>query len=187
MSASTEVSVLLSRCRAGDASALSDLLPLVYEDLRAIARRHLSHERREHTLQPTALVHEAYLRLVDERARSLENRAQFLALAATAMRRILINHAEARAAVKRGGGAGKVTLFEAASVLDERAEDLLALEETLKRLESIDAEKARIVELRFFTGLTSEETADVLGTSLRSVERGWRFAKAWLRKELETA
>lgn len=186
MADSNEVTELLERCRAGDGEALASLLPLVYDDLRAIARRHLGRERRDHTLQPTALVHEAYLRLVGERNQSLENRAQFLALAATAMRRILINHAEARAAVKRGGGAQKVTLFEAASVLDERAEDLLALEEALQRLEALDAEKARIVELRFFAGLTAEESAPVLGLSLRSVERGFRFAKAWLRKELET-
>ncbi len=184
MNPPTEVTRLLAQYRDGDPDVLSRLLPLVYEDLRELAGRQLRRERADHTLQPTALVHEAYLRLVDQEARSFENRAHFLALAATAMRRILVNHAVARRAEKRGGGAEKVTLFEAASVFEERAEDLVALDEALNRFAAIDPEKCRIVELRFFAGLTAEETAECLSTSLRTVERGWRFAKAWLRKEI---
>jgi RNA polymerase sigma factor (TIGR02999 family) len=184
MTPPTEVTRLLAQCRDGDREVLSRLLPLVYADLRELAGRHLRRERPDHTLQPTALVHEAYLRLVDQDERTFENRAHFLAIAATAMRRILVNHAVARRAEKRGGGAEKVTLFEAASVFEERAEDLVALDEALDRFAAIDPAKCRIVELRFFAGLSADETAACLSMPLRSVERGWRFAKAWLRKEI---
>ncbi len=184
MPPSTEVTRLLAQCRAGDREVLSRLLPLVYEDLRELADRQLRRERQDHTLQATALVHEAYLRLVDQDAQNYENRAHFLALAATAMRRILVNHAIARRAEKRGGGAERVTLFEAASVFEERAEDLVALDEALDRLAAVDPQNSRIVELRFFAGLSADETAECLSLSLRTVERGWRFAKAWLRKEI---
>ena len=184
MSSTERVTRLLVQHRGGDESALDELLPLVYADLRAIAERSLRRERRDHTLQPTALVHEAYLRLVDQADQDWQNRAHFLAIAATAMRRVLVHHAEKRGAEKRGGGAGRVTLFEGASVFEERAEDLLVLDEALDRLGAFDAEKCRIVELRFFAGLSEAEAADVLGVSTRTVERGWRLAKAWLRKEI---
>jgi RNA polymerase sigma factor (TIGR02999 family) len=183
----SEVTRLLRAWREGDDRAQEKLFTLVYAELRRLARGQLQHERKDHTLQPTALAHEAYLRLVDQDGSSWENRAQFIALAATAMRRILINYAKRRHAEKRGGRRRRVTLFEAASAFEERAEDLLALDESLRRLALFDPEKARIVELRFFGGLSVEETAELVGVSPRTVERGWRLAKAWLRKEMGAA
>ncbi len=184
---SERITDLLSQSRAGDARALEELLPLMYDQLRALAEAHLRRERADHTLQPTALVHEAYLKLAGQDQHDFANRGHFMALAATAMRRILINHAHARNAQKRGGALERRTLFEAASVFEERAEDLLALDEALERLALQDPDKARIVELRFFGGLSTEEAAEVLGVSARTVERGWRFARAWLAKEIGSA
>ncbi|MEQ8763490.1 MAG: sigma-70 family RNA polymerase sigma factor [Planctomycetota bacterium] len=181
----TSVTQLLEKCRGGDEAALEQVLPYVYEELRNRAEGYLGSERKDHTLQPTALVHEAYLRLVRQDQQHWENRKHFLALAAISMRRILINHAEKRAALKRGGKRRRVTLFEAESPFDEQADDLLALDEALKRFEEVDPDKARIVEMRFFAGLTNEEIARSLDVSTRTVERGWRLARAWLRKEIE--
>lgn len=184
MRSSPEVTELLERCRDGDERALDAVFPLVYDALHGLAEKHLGRERAGHTLQPTALVHEAYLRLVDEKRRSWRTREHFLGVAAMAMRRILINHAHRRNAVKRGEGGGRVTLFDAASVLDERAEELVAMDEALERLAALDTQKARVVELRFLGGLTSEEVGKILGVSTRTVERDWRFARAWLRREI---
>lgn len=175
---------LLERSRGGDARARAELLPLVYDELRALAAAQLGHERKNHTLQATALVHEAWIKLSGLDAAMIREHGHFLALAGTAMRRILVNHAAARNAQKRGGDRGRTTLFEAASVFDERADDILDLDEALTRLAAAEPEKARIVELRFFAGLSSEETAEALSISTRSVERGWRFARAWLAREL---
>ena len=185
MPGSKDVTRILEQCREGDESALESLFPLVYDELRALAVRHLSRERRDHTMQATSLVHEAYLKLVDQDNQHWQNRAHFLSLAATAMRRILINYAYRNKTAKRGGDRQRVTLFEAVSVFEERAEDLIELNEALERLEKFDARKSRIVELRFFGGLSVEETARVLELSTRSVERDWRLARAWLKKEVE--
>lgn len=184
---SPDVTRLLADCRAGDPAALDRLLPLLYDELRSLAKSYLGRERGGHTLEPTALVHEAFLKLVGERERNWRNRSHFFALAAQAMRRVLMNHAEKKKSAKRGGGARRVTLFEAASLFEEDAADLLALDEALRRLAAFDEAKSRLVELRFFGGLTTEETASVLGVSARTVERDWRLARAWLRKEVEGA
>jgi RNA polymerase sigma factor (TIGR02999 family) len=181
-----EVTRLLVEWREGRAGALERLLPLVYEELRRLAASQLRRERPDHTLQPTALINELFLLLVRQRDTGWENRAHFFALAATLMRRILVDHARAHQADKRGGGAATVAIDDDAA-LDgsaDRAVDLLAIDEALGRLATLDARQARMVELRFFAGLTVEETALVLGLSPRSVKREWRMAKAWLRREL---
>ncbi len=179
-----DVTRLLGECREGGKDALDRVLPLVYEELRTLAERSLRRESPGHTLQATALVNEAWLRLVDQREQNWENRSHFLAIAATAMRRILVNHARDRRALKRGGDRQRETLFEAAALFEERADDLLALDEALDKLARVDDTKRQIVELRFFAGLSAEETARVLDVSTRTVERGWRLAKAWLRREV---
>jgi RNA polymerase sigma-70 factor, ECF subfamily len=179
-----DVTRLLAECAESDERALEKVFPIVYDELRALAAVHLGRERRDHTLQPTALVHEAFLKLVDQENQRWQNRAHFLCIAATAMRRILVHHAEARGAAKRGGDRRRTELLEAESPFDEPAEDLLALDEALRRLEALDPRKSRLVELRFFAGLDEAEAASVLGVSARTVERDWRLAKAWLRKEL---
>lgn len=179
-----EITALLESGRDGDTAAVERLLPLLYDELRAVAARHLKSERRGHTLQVTALVHEAYLELVEQDRQSYANRAHFLAIASQIMRRVLLHHAEKRHAQKRGGARERVTLDEAVAHLDGRAADVLAIDDALRRLAAIDADKARLVELRFFGGLTAEECAEVLGKSLRTIERDWRFARAWLRTQL---
>ncbi len=183
-----EVTRILSAVRDGSGDALEELLPVVYAQLHGLARRQLQREREGHTLQATALVNEAYLRLVAERERNWENRAHFMTVAATAMRRVLVNHAEKRRAQKRGGDRERIALDEALDgaldALADRAADVLALDEALDRLADFDPQKSRIVELRFYGGLTIEETAHVLDVSTRTVERGWRLAKAWLRTEV---
>jgi RNA polymerase sigma-70 factor (ECF subfamily) len=175
-----EVTQLLLDWSNGNPAAFDALMPLVYDELRRIARRYMSHERFGHTLQTTALVHEAYLRLVDQKRVQWKDRAHFFAVAAQAMRRILIDHARKHRYAKRGGGAQKISLEEAAVISDERAADLVALDEALISLAAIDPQQSRVVEMRFFGGLTIEETAEVLKLSVDMVKREWATAKAWL-------
>lgn len=167
-------------------AALDDLLPLVYDELRRLAETYLRRERPDHTLQPTALVHEAYLRLADQRNVDWQNRAQFFGVAATMMRRILINHARDRHVSKRGGFSCKLSLDEAVGFYERQDVELVVLDEALIGLSEIDPKQSQIVELRFFGGLTVEETAQVLGTSPATVKREWRTAKAWLHKALNS-
>ena len=175
-----EVTRLLIRLTDGDGDVLGELLPLVYDELRRLAAGYLRRERPGHTLQPTALVHEAYLRMVDQSQVHWQNRAHFLGVAAQMMRRILVDHARGQKAEKRGGDFQKLSLDENIDVSGERAADLVALDEALERLAEFDPQKARVVELRFFGGLSVEETAEVLGVSAPTVKRQWRMAKAWL-------
>jgi RNA polymerase sigma-70 factor (ECF subfamily) len=182
-----QVTQLLIASREGQDGALEDLLPLVYDELHGLAQRRMAAERGSHTLQATALVNEAWMRLVEQREQNWESRSHFLAIAATVMRRVLVNHARDKGAQKRGGNFAKVTLDEAATELADRADDMLALDEALTRLSGAFPDQARMVELRFFAGLEHKEVADVLGVSTRTAERGWRLARAWLRKELAAA
>lgn len=174
------VTILLSEARRGDENALNDLLPLVYDELRRVASNQLRNERSDHTLQPTALVHEAYMRLLEQRNVDWQNRVHFFSIAAEMMRRILVNYAIQRNAKKRGDGAAKVALDEAISFSKEKELDLVILDETLNELAKFDPDQAKIVELRFFAGLTIEETAQALGISDSTVKREWRSAKAWI-------
>jgi RNA polymerase sigma factor (TIGR02999 family) len=175
----------LHRLREGDSEALDRVLPVVYDELRALARAHLRRENAGHTLETTALVHEAYLRLSRREALKPEDRRHFFAIAAQAMRHVLIDHARGRNRLKRGAGARPISLEHAGLVItDETATDFLALDDALDRLATANARAARVVELRFFAGLTLEETAEVLEVSLKTVQRDWIIAKAWLRKEI---
>jgi RNA polymerase sigma factor (TIGR02999 family) len=183
----TDITQWLAVCREGDTAALERLLPLVYDQLHRQAMRAFSRERPGHTLQPTALVNEVYLRLADQHAMKWQNRAQFFGIAAQMMRRILVSHARARQAAKRGGGETLITLEESVAAAPQRDVNLLALDEALQRLEAIDAEKSRMVELRFFSGLSVEETAEVMGVSPRTIDRQWQTAKAWLNREIRSA
>jgi RNA polymerase sigma factor (TIGR02999 family) len=178
------VTQLLLDWSNGDQAAFHELMPMVYDELRQMAHRYMCRERPGHTLQTTALVNEAYLRLVDQKRVRWKNRAHFFAAAAQAMRRILIDHARKHRYAKRGGGARKISLDDVAVISDERAADLLALDEALFSLASIDSQQSRIVELRFFGGLTIEETAEVLKLSVDMVKREWSTAKAWLFREM---
>ena len=178
-----DVTQLLADSAHGDPAALDTLMPLVYDELRQLARRYLRRERPGHTLQATALVHEAYLRLMDQKEVRWQNRAHFLGIAAEAMRRILVDHARSHHALKRGGDC-KLSLDEAAEWPAQDAVDLVGLDDALKGLSAVDPQKGRIVELRFFGGLTIAETAAVLGVSTPTVERGWRIAKLWIQREL---
>lgn len=180
----TDVTKLLRDWSQGDPSALEKLVPLVFEDLRQIASRLFQRESDGHTLQPTALVNEAYLRLVDQRQIHWQNREQFLAVAALLMRRILVDYAKGRNAAKRGSGAVKVSLDETIALSEMRDLDFEALDQALSRLAEIDPRQSRIVEMRFFTGLTNEEVADVLKISVTTVKREWRVARLWLYREL---
>lgn len=183
--ASTEITALLVQWSRGDHAALERLLPMIYDECRRIASRQLRHEHRDHTLDPTALVHEAYLRLVDQRHATWENRAQFFGVVAQVMRRILVDYARARHAKKRGGSAVLVSLDAAASESsDAQVADIIAIDDALSRLAARDPDQVRIIELRFFAGLSVEETAHVLARSPRTVKREWRLAKAWLYQEL---
>ena|SRR5215831_14842159 len=175
-----EVTQLLLAWGDGDQSALEKLMPLVYEELRRLAHQYMRREHPGHTLQTTALVNEVYFRLIDQKRMHWQNRAQFFAIAAQLMRRILVDHARSHQYAKRGGGAHKVSLDEGALVAEEQAADLIALDDALLSLASIDERKSRIVELRFFGGLSVEETAETLKTSSRTVMREWSMAKAWL-------
>jgi RNA polymerase sigma factor (TIGR02999 family) len=168
----------------GDQEALDKLIPIVYGELRLRAARYLRRERPGHTLQTTALIHEAYLRLVEQRQVRWQNRAHFFAIAAQLMRRILVDHARQRDAAKRGGPDLRLTLDEAMAVSDERDVNLMALDEALTRLAEIDSRQSRVVELRYFSGLSIEETAEVLEVSPATVKLDWSMAKAWLRREM---
>jgi RNA polymerase sigma-70 factor, ECF subfamily len=179
-----EVTRLLNDWSGGDRSAFDKLVPLVYDELHRIARRYMSREHSGHTLQTTALVNEAYLRLVDQTRMRWQNRAHFSAIAAQMMRRILVDHARKRLYAKRGGELLKVSLAEAAGLFGDSAADIAALDEALKSLAEIDPQQGRVVELRFFGGLTVEETAEVLGLSHDMVKREWATAKAWLYREM---
>lgn len=182
--APSEVTRILATLSDGDRAAAAELLPVVYGELRALADRQLRKERIDHTLQATALVHEAYLRLVKGEPVTWENRGHFFRVAAAVMRHILVNHARDRGRLKRGGGRQKVPLDDAVAVFEERALDLVALDEALTRLAGYDVRPSRVVELRFFGGLTVDETAEVLGVSPRTVEGDWSTAKLWLLREI---
>ena len=182
-----EVTQWLLEWSEGDRAALDKLIPLVSDELHRLAHQHLRRERPGHTLQTTALVHEAYLKLVKQRQVRWQNRAHFFGIAAHLMRRILVEYARRRAAAKRGGGQPQVTLSDEVVGTGEAAVSLVALDDALRTLAAFDPQQSRIVELRFFGGLTVEETADVMRMSPRTVKREWRVAKAWLQRELETA
>jgi RNA polymerase sigma factor (TIGR02999 family) len=182
---SDDVTGLLARMREGDPDAERRLIAVVYPELRMIAGRCLRRERPDHTLQPTALVHEAYIKFVDQRRATWQNRAQFFAVAATVMRRILLDHARARDAEKRGGSRTRVELDDARLAARERDVDLLELDQALGRLAERDPAAARLVELKFFAGLTTEELAETLGTSPSTVEREWAAARGWLYRAMK--
>jgi RNA polymerase sigma-70 factor, ECF subfamily len=181
----TEVSQLLIEWRQGNQEALDRLMPLVYDELRRLASRKLRRERPDHTFQTTALVHEAYLKLIDQQQANWQNRAQFFAIAAQLMRRILVDYARERQAAKRGGDYIKLSLDEAVALSEEKNTDLLALDEALDRLAQLDPQQSRVVELRVFGGLSVEETAAALGISPRTVKREWSMARAWLHQQLK--
>lgn len=184
-SSAQNVTRLLQHWRNGKSAALGELLPLVNQELRRIARRHMFGERAGHTLQTTALVNEAFLRLVNSRRVSWQNRAHFFAISSQLMRRILVDHARARGYQKRGGGVPKITLDEALVGPAEKGRDLVALDDALTALAEVDPRKSKVVELRFFGGLSVEETAEVLKVSPETVMRDWRLAKAWLAREMK--
>jgi len=181
---SHEVTQLLRDWGAGNNTALARLMPLVYRELRRLARQYLNRERDGHTLQTTDLVHEAYLRMVDQRRVQWQNRTHFFGVAAQLMRRILVDHARSHKRAKRGGGVPLISLDQAAMVSHQAPVDVIALDEALTRLSEIDERKARIVELRFFGGLEVAETARFLKISVPTVMREWKMAKAWLHREL---
>jgi RNA polymerase sigma-70 factor, ECF subfamily len=181
---SAHITALLRAWAGGDSAALEQLTPLVHEELRRMARRYM-HQRNGNTLQPTALVNEAYLRLVAIDGLCWQNRTHFFAVSANIMRRILVDGARARCTAKRGGNAGRVDLNESVDGIPQRASELVALDEALAALEKVDERKARVVELKFFGGLSVEEMAEVLRISPRSVMRDWNLARAWLMREME--
>jgi RNA polymerase sigma factor (TIGR02999 family) len=184
---SSPLTQLLSRCCSGDQSALEELTPLVYDELRRLAHRQMSGARPDHTLQTTALVNEAYLKLAQQTHPNWSNRVHFFAVAARAMRQILINYALSYNAQKRGGGVAKVELDEAALVSVTQSREIVELHEALERLEELDSRKAQVVELKYFGGLKENEIAEALKVSSETVRREWRFAKAWLHNELHHA
>lgn len=179
-----DVTQLLLEWSDGDGDALDHLMPLVYEELRGVAHRYMRRERNDHTLSTTALVHEAYLKLVDQHRVQWQNRAHFFAIAAQAMRRILLMYARKRKAAKRGGGQAPAALDENMLVSDDRIEEIVALDEALTRLAAMDERLARVVEYRYFGGLTIDETAEVMGLSSATIKRDWRTARAWLFREM---
>jgi RNA polymerase sigma-70 factor (ECF subfamily) len=181
---SRDVTRLLARWKDGDEAALQQLVPIVHEELRRLARRQMAGERPGHTLQPTALVNEAYLRLVNLKQMQWQNRAHFFAMSARLMRRILVDFARSRGYQKRGGGAQQVSFTQALEVAEGQATDVVALNDALEALADVDERKSRIVELRFFGGLSVEETAEVLNVSRETVKRDWKFAKMWLLRDL---
>jgi len=184
MDDSTDVATLLSKLDLGDDKTAADLVVRLYSELRKLASGYLRRERSDHTLQTTALVHEAYLRLADQKEGVWKNREQFMGVAAQVMRRILVDYSRGHKAQKRGGGSEKVFLEEAEVVSQGRAPDVVALDEALTRLAEFDAQQARLVEMRFFGGLSLEEAAEVLGISRTTAKRHWNLSKAWLAREL---
>jgi len=180
MLSSKKITQLLLDWSKGNLAALQELTPLVHEELHRLAHYYMRRERPDHTLQTTALVNEAYVRLIDQKHVEVENRTQFFAIAAQLMRHVLVDHARSRQYLKRGGGALKVSLDEAMAVIEERGSDLIALDDALNSLAAIDSRKVKVVELRFFGGLSVEETAAALNISPVTVMRDWRMAKAWL-------
>jgi RNA polymerase sigma-70 factor (ECF subfamily) len=180
----SDVTLLLSELSRGNQAAGEELVPLVYEELKRLARSYMRAERPGHTLQTTALVHEAYVKLVNQRAANWQGRSHFFGIAAQVMRRILIDHARNRLRKKRGGPQEALTLDEVLVFSPERSEELVKLDEALERLAKLDARQSRIVELRFFGGLSVEETSECLGVSAKTVKRDWSVAKAWLHGEL---
>jgi RNA polymerase sigma-70 factor, ECF subfamily len=182
---SSEVSQLLQRWSDGDSQALDSLVPVVYQELRRLAHHYMKREREGHTLQTTAVVNEAYMRLVNYKRMHWRNRVHFFAVAAQVMRRILVEHARSRNYAKRGAGAQKISLDDVAVISNDRSAEVIAVDDALTELASWDARKCRIVELRFFGGLTIEETAEALNVSSTTVEREWRSAKAWLHRAIK--
>lgn len=184
---SKAVTQLLINWSQGDQDAVGKLTPLVYEELRRLAHHYMARQRVDHTLQTTALVNEAYLRLADQKSPNFANRSHFFAVAAQAMRQILVNYAKASRAAKRGGGVHKIELNETAIISPEQTEEILDLNEAMEKLATLDSRKAHVVELKYFGGLTYEEIAEVLKISPITVRRDWDFAKAWLYTELHDA
>ena len=184
VNSANQVTQLLVSWGNGDQQSLESLIPLVYDELRRQARRYLRRERPDHTLQSSALVHEVYVRLIDQRQANWHNRSQFFGVAAQLMRRILVDHARSRGAVKRGAGVTKLAIAEEVAAIEMQNVDLIALDTSLTKLEQIDPQQCRIVELRFFSGLSIEDTADALGISPATVKRDWAMAKAWLYREI---
>ncbi len=182
-----EITQMLGQWSGGDAQALDDLMPAVYDELRRMAHRHMARERPDHTLQATALVNEVYLQMQDQRGAQWKNRAQFFAVAAQMMRHILVDYARRHTRAKRGGGAQHVTLDEAMLVSKSNTDQLLALDDALQKLEQFDKRKSQVATMRFFAGLSVEETAEALAVSVETVTRDWRMARAWLRNELSAA
>lgn len=180
----TEVTQLLLDWSNGNQAALDRLTPLVYDELHRLAHQHMSRERGSHTLQTSALVNEVYLRIVDQRNVHWQNRSHFFSIASRLMRRILVDHARAHHYAKRGGGAARLSLDEAALVAEERGQELIALDEALTSLAAIDQRKCQVVEMRFFGGMSVEEAAEALGVSKITVKRDWSTAKAWLQREM---
>ena len=184
-SSSAEITALLTRLSKGDKAAIERLMPLVYDELHRRATSQMRQERAGHTLQPTALVHEAFLKLVGQRAASFRNRAHFFAIASQLMRRILIDHARARLTTRRGGDQGELSLRYAADLRTNTPRGMIAVDDALDKLKALDPRQEQIVEMRFFGGLTVEETAEVLGVSTRTIEREWTLARAWLYMHLK--
>jgi RNA polymerase sigma factor (TIGR02999 family) len=185
MSAPKDVTQLLVDWSGGDEHAMDQLLPLVYDELRRLANHYLAQERPDHTLQPTALVHEAYLRLVETRNRDFRSRAYFFGVASKLMRRVLVDHARKHGAVIRGGGLTKISLDEAIGLPNGQDFDLIALDEALKTLAAIDQRQSQMVELKFFGGLSVDEMAEVLGVSAATIKRDWVWARTWLYREIK--
>jgi RNA polymerase sigma factor (TIGR02999 family) len=181
----TDVTALLRKWTSGDKSAIDQLTPLIYAELRRLAHRHLRRERRDHTLQSTALVHEAWLRLVDQKQAKWQDRAHFFAVSGQMMRRILVDHARAQQRDKRGGGAPVLALDEAIDMPRQRSLELIALDDALHDLARLDARQSQVIELRFFAGLSIDEAAQALGVSKATANRDWITGRAWLLRELE--
>jgi RNA polymerase sigma-70 factor (ECF subfamily) len=182
-----DVTILLAELKKGDKSAASKLIPIVYNELRRLAAGYMRRERSDHTLQPTALVHEAYLKLIEQRSVDWQSRAHFFGIAAQVMRRILIDHAKGHLREKRGGGERAIAIEEALVFAPEQSVELVKLDQALERLTKLDPRQGKIVELRFFGGLTVEQTAELLGISPKTVKRDWSMAKAWLHGDLKAS
>lgn len=185
MLAQPNITALLERWSNGEQSALDELVPLVYKELSRLARNYIRRERQDHTLQPTALINEVFMRLIDQKDIKWQNRAHFFGIAANLMRRVLVDHARRHQAAKRGDAHYKLSLSKADRIGRQPSVNLLAVHLALQQLEQLDSQQSRVVELRFFGGLTIEETAEVLSVSSATVEREWRMARSWLRHELE--